>query len=351
MILKIFDKKTGLEKNFKNIKTFDKVLIKCDNCKKEIIKNFIKNRENITKLCRSCNYKKTSINRYGIDNISKLASTKKKIKETCLERYGVYSANKLENKINKTKETFIKNYGVDHPSKSLQIKEKIKSTSIVRYGVDSPNKSNIIKAKKKETFIKNYGETTNLKTEDFKKYYKEKMLSLYGVDHPSRSEILKNKSKKTCFDRWGTDSFSKTDKFKKMMFDKKEEINKKIFETKKQNGSLNASKGEIKLGEYLKQICKDFEHSKSIGFYTMDWFSKKLNIVVEFDGDYWHAGIHKLLNEDDLNNQQKKNFYNDKNKNKYLLNNGHKFIRILESEFYKHLTLGDVKKWLKKLLN
>ena len=83
---------------------------KCTNCSKEIIilkesdikykshdkeklNSYLKNK--IT-CCNSCRYKKsfknqrkTLLERYSVDNIAKLDSTKEKKRKVCLERYGV----------------------------------------------------------------------------------------------------------------------------------------------------------------------------------------------------------------------------------------------------------------------
>lgn len=39
-------------------------------------------------LCRSCGYKMTCIETYGVDNPNKSENVRNKIKETCLKRYG-----------------------------------------------------------------------------------------------------------------------------------------------------------------------------------------------------------------------------------------------------------------------
>lgn len=114
--------------------------------------------------------------------------------------------------------------------------------------------------------------------------------------------------------------------------------------------SLNSSKGENRLGNYLNSIHNDCENQKRIKFWLVDFYLPSMNTVIEFDGKYWHAGIHNLIKEHKLNKQQRNCLKNDKAKNTYLKNNNIKVIRILETDFYKHEKIGDVEEWLKKLL-
>jgi hypothetical protein len=86
--------------------------------------------------------KKSIQEKYGVDNISKLADVVEKRKQTCLKKFGVDNPIKCELIREKMAEHSLKKYGVQHPISSLLIKEKIKKSCLKKYGVDHiPNKN------------------------------------------------------------------------------------------------------------------------------------------------------------------------------------------------------------------
>jgi len=126
--------------------------------------------------------KQTTLDRYGVDNINKLESTKQKIKETCLKRYGVESHNKLKSVKDKKKKTLIKNYG-EEGLKHSDILEKRRKTSLDRYGEEHHLKTKRGMEKQKATLFKNYGVDSPMRikgmSERFKKVWVEKNLESY----------------------------------------------------------------------------------------------------------------------------------------------------------------------------
>jgi|SRR5690348_4415414 len=54
----------------------------------------------------------------------------------------------------------------------------------------------------------------------------------------------------------------------------------------RQNGSI--SKKEKELGEYLKSKGLEFESQKMIDQYYVDFFIRSHNLVIEFNGCFWH---------------------------------------------------------------
>ena len=110
------------------------------------------------------------------------------------------------------------------------------------------------------------------------------------------------------------------------------------------------SKYEIEVMTYIKDMYPSVRTSEKIGFYHADGFIPELNLVIECDGSYWHAGIHKLIEEDKLNAQQKHVYRYDKQKTSYLINHKYLLIRILETDFQRHKKIGDTRAWLSTLL-
>jgi len=112
------------------------------------------------------------------------------------------------------------------------------------------------------------------------------------------------------------------------------------------------SKGEIELGFYLFDIfdSNDIEIQFELEYSRYDYYIKSKNIIIEYDGSYWHGLTHNLVKLDKSTNQQKTVYNNDNNKNILADKHKIKMLRILETDFQKHEVIGDTEEWLKKLL-
>ena len=109
-------------------------------------------------------YKKTMLEKYGVENPQQIQEVKDKTKKTCLERYGneyAISSNIVKQKIIKHNQ---EQFGVDYPLQSNEIRQKTIKSVKQHYGVDNPAKSDIIQNKAKQTRqnnIKNNIDLTN----------------------------------------------------------------------------------------------------------------------------------------------------------------------------------------------
>jgi hypothetical protein len=271
-------------------------------------------------------YKKSNIERYGVDNTSKLDSVRNKIKEskknldydtindkirnTLLEKYGVDNISKLDFIKEKKKKIFLEKYGVDNISKLDFIKEKIKKTNYLKYGHESPSKSDFIKEKKKKIFLEKY-----------------------GFDNPMKSEKVREKFKESCKENWGEEHFSKSEEYKKLNIDKlilklnrlsdnieilsledkeynikcrkcnsifnisvnyfniRKNINVNIC-TKCNPVKKNQSISEIEIFNFLKENTNlEIFNNYKIDGTEIDLFIPDLNIAIEFNGVYWHSEL------------------------------------------------------------
>lgn len=130
-------------------KSHEKVKIKCDYCKKEIVEKewhlFLKSREKINKdacfKCRHLKEQEICQLRYGVDSVLSLPNVQEKGKETRKEKYGEEVPCKNTDIVEKMKKTNLEKYGVDNPLKSKEIREKIKKTNLEKYGVENPLQS------------------------------------------------------------------------------------------------------------------------------------------------------------------------------------------------------------------
>ncbi len=191
-LLKIFCKENNLNilENFENTKVNCNVKLtsKCINkdCDNLFNKKFHILYKTKVFTCKECtskqrlkNYKKTIINKYGVEHISQLQEIKEKKISTCLNKYGVKNINQLKEIKDKIKETnnlkyieknkklppslidkkqeLFKKYGTDKYRSSVYIKNKIKQTVLERYGVDHISKSKEIQDVKRENCLNKYG--------------------------------------------------------------------------------------------------------------------------------------------------------------------------------------------------
>lgn len=142
-----------------------KVKVQCDGCLEiKTIKysDYLATTHNGKDYCKKCNRiigDKTCIERYGVDNPSKVAKFMDKKNKTCMERYGEKTPLKSKEIQEKIKESNLKHYGVDNPLKSQEVWESIKQTNLNKYGcqyvVQCPEVSRKIKQHAMETLTKN----------------------------------------------------------------------------------------------------------------------------------------------------------------------------------------------------
>jgi hypothetical protein len=213
--------------------------LECDVCKKHTKLSFKDYNKNINKhniyscsnKCSMNKFKLSCIEKYGVDNISKLSEVKNKVKYSVQEKYGVNNVMlvpdfnlKMRNSqrdtiakngdeiIKKRKNTMIEKYGVDAPMKSKTIQKKQMETLLKNFNVTNPSKSNIIKQKKIKTTMRNWGVDNPLKNNLILE--KLKQTKIKNGNQISDAEltawqkykkevtIITNKNKKLLFKNW-----------------------------------------------------------------------------------------------------------------------------------------------------
>jgi hypothetical protein len=103
----------------------------------------------------------------------------------------------------------------------------------------------------------------------------------------------------------------------------------KGYRTLVKNG--RGSKWEADMIIQLTKLFPDTIADYNVGGRWYDAFIPSKNLLVEFDGDFWHP---KTLNECQYEFQIR-NYYNDQKKNKIAIENGFDLIRIRQSESNK----------------
>jgi very-short-patch-repair endonuclease len=101
---------------------------------------------------------------------------------------------------------------------------------------------------------------------------------------------------------------------------------------------------EIKMKEILKELnLQNFFNfqgrvydKKTGNCFSVDFLDKNKKIIIECDGDYWHANP-KIYNDIELNEKQKHARIRDGLKNKIFPENGYILLRFWENDFIKNI--------------
>lgn len=177
------------------------ISVKCDECGKEKdikYNQYQKNYKNGDYLCVSCKRKKNNKEKYGVENVFQLETTKKNIKETNISKYGVENVSQLEEIKKKKEETCMKKHGSKHHLQNKDILQKQKKTNLEKYGVDNVSKLDIVKSKKN---AKHYDKDAKIRLEIENKR-KKTNLEKYNVEYTLQNFDTKEKIKETCLKKY-----------------------------------------------------------------------------------------------------------------------------------------------------
>ena len=218
----------------------DPITIKCPFCDKE--KKWANGKYQGTCGDKEC-YKqlkhKTNLEKYG----QMFFNNRVKYKKTCLEKFGVDVASKADSVKNKMKETSIKRYGTTSPLCNNEVKQKTKNTLLAKYGTTNIQSCTEIIETKRKNCIKKYGVEHHMKTEQSKKAMAETNILKYGcscslhndeinkktlktwnekynANNPLSNAEIRNKISKTKLERYGTEKYNNRNKCKQTCIDK-----------------------------------------------------------------------------------------------------------------------------------
>lgn len=188
-----------------------KITVKCDVCGKVrenlMYKEYMRNIKSggyysCKGKCSSDKNRKTCIDRYGVDNPSRLDYFKNKKIETSLNNYGV----EYFFQTGEVKKHFLEKYGVDNPSKLESVKENRKRTMNDRHGVDYYVLHENFQDKAKSTFISNWGVDHPMKNNtEVKKRLNKRGLCLETdgfKKYRNRVDLFTKKNKQQLFESW-----------------------------------------------------------------------------------------------------------------------------------------------------
>jgi len=277
--------------------------------------------------------KQTLLDRYGVDNSSKIPEVKDKLSK-------ISSANHTD-RMAKAKLTTKDRYGVDHYSQTAEYKEKYRNTSIKKYGVDHVLKSPVVRTKYIDTMIENHG--VDNPSKDARSMHQRDITNLdkYGSTCSAQSFSIQQTIADNNKLKYGVSStFQRPDVIEKSLITRqlkkydallstfKEEWRKEYFD----NGlhaalikfpkikvktamdtflTLNersCSQGRSHCEQFIRNYLENttgllFEHSiRSIvpgnNRLEVDMLNREHKISIEFDGYYWHQVVNNKINDD-----------------------------------------------------
>jgi len=189
----------------------------CKNCKKIGLKN--PKRKEIYEI-----QKKSLLEKYGVDNPSKINSVvekrnqtiKRKQKEdinyfknieekrikTMIDKYG---ENYQEILTKKKQEGMLEKYGVKHALQKEEFINKMKKTTLERYGKENAVQNEEVKEKQKQTMLNRYGKGNAMQIEEFQEKVKNTNQDRYNVDYPLQSKKIKETRKKNNLEKYGVE--------------------------------------------------------------------------------------------------------------------------------------------------
>ena len=282
------------------------VNIICDICKCERIMPYGEYYNNIKNggfyscnKCKTIKYRKTCLEKYGVEYAFQNEDVKNKIKNTNLEKYGCENVFQNEDIKEKSKQTCLKKYGVEFYFESKERTEKIKKTKLDRY--NDENYNNIEKTK--ETCLEKYKVDSYMKTEDFMKiskdynfkYRKEIIkktkstnLDIYGCENVFQNQNIKDKIKETCLKKYGFEYPSQNEEFfikcQKQRFKKYQYGNSELY----YQGSYEKDFLDIYYNKIKITKANPFEYylNNKIHIYFPDFYLPDYNTIIEIKSSY-----------------------------------------------------------------
>lgn len=210
----------------------------------------------------------------------------KKYKKTCQEKYGVDNISQIESIKEKKRQTFIKHYGVDNIRKVKEYYIKLDAFMIEKYGkkrITNPEKVSIGN-------INYWNKLDNITYEKRSNIQKNIMLNKWKNISTEDKNIFKENCKKV----WNEEKKATH----KLIWENLTDDEKNLRLNKLHNNSISLL--EIRISNILKDLNIEFSQQVSIKFKSVDFLLKNTNIIIEVQGDFWHANPNKYKKDDIL---------------------------------------------------
>lgn len=247
------------------------------------------NEYNIPHKSLSLLFKLNGIKLKSISEVTKQKSVRNKYKKTCIDKYGVSNVSKSEEIKEKKKETFIENYGVDNIFKTDEFKESLNDLMINKYGVKRLTNSDKISeawVNKTETEKNVIIEKHKLTKSNWSDRHKSNIIN-------KMLETKSNWSDEEIFINSANISNGLKEVWSNLSDD---EFNKRMVRLHKNF----ISKLEIRVRGILTKLNISFTPQFPLKNRTYDIKIDNTNILIEVNGDFWHANPRKYKATDTL---------------------------------------------------
>jgi G:T-mismatch repair DNA endonuclease (very short patch repair protein) len=197
---------------------------------------------------------------------------------------------------------FLNHYGIPKRSisESRLTKEgskRIKESFFSKYGVENPSQIDEVKEKKRKTFLKNYGVDNIWKSKKYYEWLNDYMLINYGVKRISTNpwgwvdcEESVKKARIEKFHR-GRDKWWET------LTDEE----RSVIMGKLCSSNTFSSKIESRIENSLNRLHISHKRWVNLGNRNFDFKINESNILIEVNGDFWHANP-KIYKSDEFVN-------------------------------------------------
>jgi len=181
--------------------------------------------------------------------------------------------------------------------KTNTYKEKYNKSIKKKYGVDNISQSAEIKTKKEKSFLNHFGYKNNFANENIRN------------KTPINYAIVKQNSKKTFQEKYGVDNPSQIPHVKEKLSEKQKITAEKSFKNNIINGFWKNCKFISSLEKRIQRLLKeeniDFQNNIWKFGSPIDLYFEKSNLVIEINGDFWHANPEKYQSNDKIYTNKK----------------------------------------------
>ena len=276
--------------------------------------------------------KQTNLKKFGTEYALGAKEIREKIADTCMKKYGkpyvvLTEEQKAENvrkwhekdeqRVKKTKETNMKKYGVEFFMQSQAYKDKMQE----KFGADHISHSQYIAEKqpemikkRRETTFRRYGAYNAMNVPELREKHQKTCAEKYGSEQVLSDPVIREKIMKTngikYGNKWAIASKQIQEVIRKNNMERYgvpsttqlPEVTKKMYETRRKNGTFNTSQGEKEIHRLLLEKFEDvkYQHVSEEYPFHCDFYIPKLNIYIEYQGTWTHGSKPFEGTEEDL---------------------------------------------------
>ena len=157
--------------------------------------------------------RRTMLEKYGVDNASKIPSVREKARQTCIERYGHEMNLGCPEFAERARKSNVERYGTESPMKNEEVRARATKTNLERYGVPVPSMNEGVRERLKDSINTAYAE----RGVDIVSKRRSTNISKYGHAAAACAECVKEKTKSTNLQRYGDEFFTRSERYKNLL--------------------------------------------------------------------------------------------------------------------------------------